>query len=396
MKSKDLIQQELKASLATAFASTDENAIAQAFATFADNFQQNIVEEAKAFQATADMEILAQRGVRQLTAQETNFYKGIIAAASSANPQAAFTNMDTAYPLTVIDKVLEDVKSDHPLLAAIDFTNTTILTKIIVNKQGTQLAVWGPLNAAITAEMSGAIGVIDLTLCKLSAFMPLSKDMLLAGPAWVDAYVRGTLVEAIALGTETAVITGTGLNMPIGMDRDVSDDVSITAGVYPKKTEVAITDLDAATYGALLASLAVAPNGKSRVISKVALIVNPVDYFGKIFPATTVRAADGSFANNVFPFPTEVFQSPAVGSGKAIIGLAKKYFLGVGAGTAGGKIEYSDDFRFLDDQRVYKTVLHGNGRALDDNAFILLDISGLVATPLVVTVSGTVSTHEVV
>jgi hypothetical protein len=224
--------------------------------------------------------------------------------------------------------------------------------------------------------------------------MPISKDMLAVGPEWIDAYVRATLSEAIALALETAIISGTGKDEPIGMDRNVSDDVTVTGGVYPKKDAVAITDLSTVTYGSILKILAKDRNDKARAISKVIFIANPIDYFEKVMPATTVRAVDGTYNNNVFPFPTDLVQSSAMESGKAIIGIPEKYFMGIGAGTNGGKIEYSDEFRFLDDERVYITKLYGNGVALDNNAFVLLDISALKAATLEVTVKGTVATKE--
>ncbi|AGK95403.1 phage major capsid protein [Clostridium pasteurianum] len=382
MKSKDLIQQQLKDNLVQAFKSDDENAIAQAFSGFAESVQQNVMDEFNAYQQTADKTILAKRGVHQLTADESKFYQSIIGAMKSNNPRQAFTDLDIAFPETVIDNVIADIKTAHPLLDAISFTNTTILTKIILNKQGAQLATWGPLNSAIAKELEGAIGKIDLTICKLSAFMPIAKDMLEAGPSWIDAYVRSTLSEAIALALETSIITGTGNNEPIGMDRSVADNVTVTGGVYPQKTPLVITDLEVVTYGSLLGMLSQAPNGKTRPVNSVLLVVNPKDYFTKVMPATTIRALDGTYTRDVFPFPTTVEQSSAVEEGKAIIGLASKYFMGIGAGTNGGKIEYSDEFRFLDDERVYITKLYGNGRALDDNAFILLDISKLTPATL--------------
>jgi len=394
MKSKDLIQQELKENLIKAFKSEDEDAIAKAFAEFANTVQQNIMEEYTAYQKTQDSAILAKRGIHQLTAEETKFYQNIINAMKSVNPQQAFTGLDTAFPETVIDNVIADIKSAHPLLDAINFTNTTVLTKMILNKQGAQLATWGPLNSAIAQELSGAIGKIDLTLCKLSAFMLVSKDMLAVGPEWLDAYVRGILSEAIALALETAIVDGTGNNEPIGMDRCVADDVTVTGGVYPLKTPVVVNDLKPSTYGTILSTLAQGPNGKTRPISNVLLVVNPTDYFTKVMPATTIRAADGTYTRDVFPFPTTVIQSPAVPAGKAIFGLANRYFMGIGAGTNGGKIEYSDEFRFLDDERVYLTKLYGNGRALDDNAFILADISGLTPATLEVAVTNVVKTKE--
>ena len=50
----------------------------------------------------------------------------------------------------------------------------------------------------------------------------------------------------------------------------------------------------------------------------------------------------------------------------------------MGIGTAkSGKIEYSDQYRFLEDERVYLTKLYGHGEPLDNNAFQVLDITNL-------------------
>lgn len=394
MKSKDILKQELMTNLSAAMKSEDEGAIAQAFTEFAESVQQNVLEDVKAYQQTADKEILAKRGVHQLTTKESKFYQGIIDAMKSTDVRQAFTGVDIAFPETVIDNVIADIKAEHPLLNIINFQNTTILTKIVVNKKGMQLAQWGALGSAISKELEGAIGKIDLTLCKLSAFMPISKDMLAVGPEWIDAYVRATLSEAIAYALETAIVTGTGNNEPIGMDRDVSDGVTVTGGVYPQKTAVVITDLSPKTYGSLLSKLAQGPNNKTRAVNGVILIVNPKDYFTKVMPATTIQGTDGTYKNNVLPFPTTVIQSCGVAENRAIIGLADKYFMGIGAGTNGGKIEYSDEFRFLDDERVYLTKLYGNGRALDNNAFLLLDITTLDEATVNVKVKGTVATKE--
>lgn len=50
--------------------------------------------------------------------------------------------------------------------------------------------------------------------------------------------------------------------------------------------------------------------------------------------------------------------------------------MGIGTGKS-GKLEYSDDYRFLEDERVYLVKLYGHGEPLDNNAFLLCDISGL-------------------
>ena len=64
----------------------------------------------------------------------------------------------------------------------------------------------------------------------------------------------------------------------------------------------------------------------------------------------------------------DIIQEPTITEGKAIIGLADKYDLNMGMNQ---KIEYSDEFRFLDDERVYITKLYANGEAVDNNSFEL-------------------------
>ena len=52
-------------------------------------------------------------------------------------------------------------------------------------------------------------------------------------------------------------------------------------------------------------------------------------------PATTVLAPDGTYRNDVFPFPTKVIQSVGVPANHAVIGLAKRYFMGIGPAKGG-------------------------------------------------------------
>ena len=114
-------------------------------------------------------------------------------------------------------------------------------------------------------------------------------------------------------------------------------------------------------------------------MSRVILVVNPADYFTKVLPATTMLTPTGQYVNGILPFPTDIIQSVGVPSGKAVIGIAKKYFMGVGTGK-GGKLEYSDEYKFLEDLRTYKIKFYGMGRPYDINAFLYLDISSLTPT----------------
>jgi len=350
----------------------DEAVFASAFAEFTDLLQEAVLAEARGMIQAADNTVLAGRGIRALTSEENKFYQAFIEAAKSANPKQALTGTDYVLPKTVIDAVMQDMTEAHPLLGAIAFENTLALTEILISTT-TGSAVWGELTAAIASELGASFSKLDLSKKKLSAFILVAKSMLDLGPEWIDRYVRALLVEANAAGLEGAVVDGDGDEKPLGMTRALTGAVD---GVYPRKTAITVTALDQTTFGTILNTLSQGPNSKRRAIQKIIMVVNPADYFTKVMPATTVRATDGSFTKDVFPFPTEVFSCSGMPQGYAAFGIGSRYFAGLGT-SKGGKIEFSDEYKFLEDQRAYLIKLYGDGKPLDANAFVLADISGL-------------------
>lgn len=384
MKNLDALQKKKNETLQKmmqALKDNDAENFNAAFNEFAESTQDAILADAHELFESHDAAVLAQRGVRQLTSQETEYYNKVIDAMRSPNPQQSITTVDEILPKTTVDAIFDSLTENHPLLDAINFQSTAMLTEILLStSSGT--AGWGDLSSTISKELSGAFSTISLSKKKLSAYIPISNAMLDLGPTWIDQYVRAVLSESIAVALEAAIVDGDGKSGPIGMTRKLTGD---TGGVFPVKDATAITDFGPGTYGTLLNTLTQGPNNKRRAVSNVILVVNPADYFTKVFPATTPRTTDGGYNHDVFPFPTTVIQSAAAPTGKAVIGLADRYFMGLGT-AKGGKIEYSDEYKFLEDQRMYRVKLYGDGRALDENAFVLLDISGVQPTVQEVTV----------
>jgi len=379
LKNLDLLKQqkaEFAAKMKEAVQNNNEEAFAEAFIEYTDILQEAVLAEAKGLVAAADNQILSGRGVRALTSEENKYYQGLINALKSGNPKQALADFNVILPVTVIDAIFEDLTEEHPLLDAVNFMPTGALVEILVNTQdGRHLATWDQLCSEIIKELTGGFRKLDLTQKKLSAFLPICKAMLDLGPAWLDRYVRAILSEAIANGLESGIIDGSGLDEPTGMRRDPNSPLNPVTG-YGLIASIPFNEISPATYGALLAELSVSPNGLNRKISEVIFIVNPLDYFTKIMPATSFRRPDGTYAYDIFPFPTRVIQSVYQPVNEAIIGLPKRYFMGLGT-SKGGKIEYSDEYRFLEDERVYLTKLYGNGMPLDSRSFRRLDITDL-------------------
>jgi HK97 family phage major capsid protein len=376
MKNLDVLKQkktEILQKMSAALKADDAEAYSAAFDELMQCVQEAVLAEAKGIVQSNDQVILAGRGVRALTSDESKFYQSFIDAAKSGNPQQALTSTDVVLPKTIIDAVMADIAEAHPILDVIDFQNTDALTEIMISTTSGS-AVWGDLTAAIAGELAANFAKLDLTKKKMTAYILVAKSMLDLGPAWVDRYVRALLVEANAAGLESGVVDGDGKDKPLGMTRALTGAVD---GVYPRKAAIVITNLDQITFGTILNTLSQGPNSKRRAINSIIMVVNPGDYFTKVMPATTVRSVDGSFTKNVFPFPTDVYQSAAMPVGYALFGLPKRYFAGLGS-SKGGKIEYDDSVKFLEDQRAYLVKLYGDGQPLDANAFVYADISGLI------------------
>ena len=394
MKSNDITRlgseqrQKARQAMVDALKANDNEAFTQAFdemlVSIGDEIRSEYDQRFEDAQAAADRQILSARGVRQLTGEERQYYQKLGECMKAEDPKQALANANLSLPRTVFTAVFDDLQTNHPLLSHIQFINASGMIEVLMNTNGEQIAVWGKLCDKVVKEILAGFTNVNMLLDKLSAFLPVCKAMLDLGPEWLDEFVRQTLYEAIANGLEVGIVAGTGNNMPIGANRDVSEGVAVVGGEYPEKGQMVVTDLTPKTVGNLLSLIAVDPNGKPRVLRDVVFIVNAQDYYQKVMPATTVMAGDGTYRNNVMPFPMTVIPSIALDRGNAILGIGYKYFMGVGMDRA-GKIEYSDHAQFLEDNRVYLIKLYANGFPMDNNAFLYLDISGLLPATLQVT-----------
>jgi hypothetical protein len=397
------------ANLAIAFQGDDTHAVEEAFVEMQTAIYESVREEYEAAIASNDRAILAQRGFRQLTTEETEYYTKIINALRSNNPRQAFANImgdpddtsvktntipDKMMPETIFNEILDNITESHPLLALIKPKNVGYITTWLRNKHTRQLAVWGEIETDIAGEIKSAFEVVSVRQGRLTCFMLIHRDTLALGPIFLDGYMRTVLAEAMACGMERGICTGKGVGgEPVGFDRDIHTGVSIneTTG-YPRKTAVAVTSFEPVEWGAVVARLAKDEKGHvKRSVAGLTLVCNLNDYLTKVMPATTALTTDGRYVNDLFPIATRVVTAEIISDGEALLILPDEYDLLVG-GTRG--IEYSDEYKFLEDQRATKMVTYAFGKAKDNNSGLLLDISGLEPGYVNVKVKGTVKTKE--
>lgn len=368
MENKDLEMKneaELKEKLKNAIESNDSEAFTQAQIEMAKSIQNKILKEAKQAvnEDINDQAIMVKRGLNPLTKEEREYYNEVISG-------EGFAGTEKLMPATIFDRVFEDLRQKHPLLSEINFVNTTGVTEWITREGDAEAAWWGQLTDTIKKKLGAAFKKEKTELFKLSAYVPVAKAMLKLGPEWLDRFVRELLFESLAIALELAIVAGTGKTQPIGMIKDLAG--AVVEGVYPDKSATALNDLEPKTLG--INVMAPLTKGGKRAVPKVLMIVNPLDYWSKIFPATTILTANGTYVYGVLPIPAKIVQSVAVTEGKMVAGMAKDYFMGVGSTQ---KIEHSDHYKFLEDERTYIAKQYANGKPIDNKSFLIFDISGM-------------------
>ncbi|EIA7297601.1 phage major capsid protein [Listeria monocytogenes] len=341
-----------------------------AFTNMAEQIQNNIIAQARkeVNREMNDNNVLASRGANALTSDESKYYNEVIAG-------NGFSGVTALLPPTVFERVFEDLTVEHPLLSKINFVNTTATTEWIISVGDVATAWWGPLCAEIKEVLDNGFDKIQTGMYKLSAYIPVCNAMLDLGPSWLDQYVRTILGEAMALGLEAGIVNGSGKDQPIGMMRDLNN---VTAGEHPVKTATPLTDLTPATL-ATKVMLPLTDNGKKSV-SDAILVINPADYWSKIYAATSYMTPQGVWVTGILPVPLEIVQSVAVPVGKAVAGRAKDYFMGIGSEQV---IRTSTEYRLLDDETLYYAKQYANGRPKDNSSFLVFDITGLEGSPAI-------------
>ncbi len=351
-------QVEIKNAIDSGDADKFAEAIVKNIQANGDRIQQELIEEAKAFNIeNADASILAQRGFKPLTAAERKYY-------NEAKDQHSFDGLEL--PKTVFERVFEDLTKNHPLLSEINFVNVTGVTEWVVRKDDVEAAWWGKLCDEIKKKLDNGFETIKTDLYKVSAYVPVCKAMLALGPEWLDRYVRTILGESIALAIEKAIIAGEGGEEPIGIIKKIAD---VSGGKNQDKVAKALADFSPESIGGeILAPLAKGKNGLGRLI----LIVNSTDYYKKFYPLFNIQDENGVYHKQNLPFDGKVIESIYMPEGKMAVGEAKNYFMGIGSAL---KIEHSDEYRFLEEQRVYIAKQYVNGRPRKDEDFLVFDIT---------------------
>ncbi|WHQ80663.1 phage major capsid protein [Ligilactobacillus animalis] len=281
---------------------------------------------------------------------------------------------EVVFPETTVDQIFKDMVKEHPFLQLLQLQNTGLRLKFL-KSDPKGAAKWGKVNGGIQGQLTATFSDEDATQSKLTAFVAVPNDVLEYGAPWIKTFVVTQIQEAFAAALEEAFLTGDGKDKPIGLNRDVSENVSVTAGQYPeKKSAGTLTFKDAKTaiteLKNVVKALSKKENGKTFVArGKVVLALQPGASLD-VEAAATMQNVNGQWVY-ALPFGIQTVESEYVPEGKVIAFVPERYDAFVSGGV---EIKEFDQTLALEDGHLYTAKRFAYGKAEDDNAAKVYDL----------------------
>lgn len=330
----------------------------------AKDVQADILKQVN--ESVVDRSIMQARGHNVLTSEEMKFFNTVI-------EEGGFKDKDTL-PVTTQERVFEDLVEEHPLLEQLGLQNLGAVTEFIYSDpEGA--AVWGDLFGDIQGQLNATFRKEDITQLKLTAFIPISNDMLQLGPVWVERYVRTMLVEAMKAGLERGFVAGNGQGEPIGLLYEKQENGAIvekeSAGTLTfKPGRTTINELKG-----VVEKLSIRPIGKDgekkvrNVSGKVVMVTNPFDSFGIQANATTLNA-NGVYVTSL-PFNPIITESVFVPQGKVLFFVKGEYIAALGGPL---QVRRFDQTLAMQDAQLYIAKQFATGKPKDNYAAQVYDL----------------------
>lgn len=345
----------------------------QAFLNFTNVIENNLMEKAQNTLAEYkdslnDEQILINRGVlKPLTKEENKFFNEVV-------ERGGFKGVEEAFPVTVIDDVLNRVRTEHPIISKIDVMNITGLAKILIATNLKAKAFWGPIDSTIKQVVLDGFKMSPATTAKLSGFIPVPKGYIELGPTWLATYVKEVLFEAMSASLETGIVQGKGAgeNEPIGMLMKLTGALD---GTHSPKDKIALESFDALSLVGIRAALASAKQDNGEV----EILVNPQTYYSKVFKTLAFRADNGTWVNDRLATGENIVLSHAVPEDTLIVGVLKNYLLAVSSDV---KITEYRETLAIEDMDLYIAKFFGTGTPKDANSFLVVDLSAVEGVTL--------------
>ena len=319
--------------------------------------------------AAYDAEYRKSLNLPNLSKTEKDFYEKF-----KDIKQAVTAQQIDIIPNEIIDRTLDNVKKASNIMKLINFAPANVKRWMVASKTGA--AQWGELTGAIVGELTATFTSLNIELHKLTVFLVIPKAIRDLALPFVDKYFTAILSEAIQDGLVIGFLDGDGKNGPIGIMRQIET----TNADGTNKAKTALTNVTKFSPKGLAAVRKTLSNNGLRTIGTLYLICNPNDEAEYVDPALFGEALTGGYRNTSF-LPIEKIVDANVPAGIAIITIENAYVMGLSTVN----METYDQTKAMDDADVIIGKAYANGRALDDNTAVVIDVTKLEEYVLPVT-----------
>ncbi|MCI7301840.1 MAG: phage major capsid protein [Clostridiales Family XIII bacterium] len=250
-------------------------------------------------------------------------------------------------------------------------------------------AVWteacGTLN-----ELDFLFGQVEVDGYKVGGFVPICNATLEDNDVNLAQEVIAGIGQAIGIAIDKAILYGSGVKMPMGIATRLAQTVK--PADYPDKApewedlhSTNIKKMDAALNGAEFYSrliLHTAATNSDYATGEKFWAMNELTYATILSKSVTVNMA-GTFVasvNGTLPLINgEIVILNFMDDGDIVGGYGQCYFLAERAGTS---VAVSDQYKFVEDQTVFKGTARYDGMPVIADAFIVINIENVDAATI--------------
>lgn len=349
-----------------------------------DTEAQNSAHEEMNQALASDLAELASKEAEKMANERFDTMQGAAGSKLTAEEVTFFKNLttDVGYkeeillPQTTIDRIFEDLRQSHPLLAEINLQSAGLRLKFL-KSETSGVAIWGKIFGEIKGQLDAAFSEEEDIQSKLTAFVVVPKDLQDFGPNWVETYVRTQIVEAFSYQLVLALADGDGNDKPVGLRKDTNSG-AIVGGVttYTDKTPTGIltfatAEITIQELTKVMNELSTKENGKQVAIDgKVILICNPSQAWA-LKAQYTIQNANGVFVT-ALPFNVRIVEAEGVPVNEVIAFVKGRYDAFVGGGT---KISKYDQTLAMEDCDLYTAKAFYYGKARDNKAALIYTLN---------------------
>lgn len=350
---------DIQAKFLASVANGDDATVQEGY--FAELMTAVVEESKKVAQAEVEAVVASSPQETKMSARERKFFNEV--------KQGIPSGVTEILPEETVDRIFEDLTTQHPLLAHIGLKNAGIRLKFI-DSEATGKAEWGEVFGEIKGQLQQAFKSTKSIQNKLTAYVVLPKDLSKFGPAWIQSYVMTQIHEAFAVALEAGFLNGTGNNQPLGLSMSTKGEVSGETTTYKAKeasgtltfadAKVTVSDLTIVHKHHSVKEDGITP---VPVEGNLVMVVNPADAWDVKKQFTSLNA-NGVFVT-AMPYNMIVVESVAQKTGNVTTFVKGRYDAYI-AGNV--EIVKYDQTYALEDQDLYTAKQFAYGRAKDERA----------------------------